>query len=157
MHQATFESIQSYRGSGRRSHCPYCSLLTSSIHSTDFPSSDSAIAIRLMPTVVGLAPCQCLTPGGIHTTSPGQISWTESPHFCTRPTSAVTMSVRPSGCACSLPITYPAIRSLALRRPLRPGASASGICQRTGLISTRLRRCLPGLRSFAQGRQAHGQ
>ena len=42
--------------------------------------------------VVGAAPCQCFTPGGIQTTSPGWISSTGPPQLCTRPVPAVTMS-----------------------------------------------------------------
>lgn len=47
----------------------YCSWLTSSIHSTLFPFKDSETAKCAIPDVA-LAPCQCLTCGGIHTTSP---------------------------------------------------------------------------------------
>jgi hypothetical protein len=36
--------------------------------------------------VVGAAPCQCRSLGGIHTTSPGRISAAGSPSVCTRPT-----------------------------------------------------------------------
>src|ERR671916_2988318 len=50
--------------------------------------------------VVGAAPCQCLTPAGIHTTSPGRISYRGPCHRCTRPTPAVTTSRWPRGCVC---------------------------------------------------------
>lgn len=51
----------------------YCSSVTCSIHSTVFPSRASATAICDIP-YSGDAPCQCFTPGGIQTTSPGPIS-----------------------------------------------------------------------------------
>ena len=35
--------------------------------------------------VVGAAPCQCFSPGGNQTTSPGRISSTGPPSRCTRP------------------------------------------------------------------------
>src|ERR1035437_9636283 len=50
--------------------------------------------------VVGDAPCQCFSAGGIHTTSPGRISSTGPPHRCTRPQPAVTIKVWPNGCVC---------------------------------------------------------
>src|SRR5689334_4339875 len=50
--------------------------------------------------VVAVAPCQCLTPGAIQTTSPGRISSTGPPSRCTQPIPAVTTSTWPSGCVC---------------------------------------------------------
>src|SRR6267154_476355 len=50
--------------------------------------------------VVGDAPCQCFSPGGIHTTSPGRISSIGPPQRCARPQPAVTIRVCPSGCVC---------------------------------------------------------
>src|SRR5258708_5818103 len=50
--------------------------------------------------LVGVAPCQCFWPGGIHTTSPCRISCVGPPHSCTQPVPAVTISVWPSGCVC---------------------------------------------------------
>src|SRR5215469_14449742 len=50
--------------------------------------------------VVGLAPCQCLTPGGHQMTSPGRISSIGPPQHCVQPTPEVTMSVWPSGWVC---------------------------------------------------------
>src|SRR3954467_6176506 len=50
--------------------------------------------------VVGLAPCQCLSPGGNQITSPGRISSMGPPSRCTRPAPAVTISVWPSGWVC---------------------------------------------------------
>src|SRR5438874_2583829 len=50
--------------------------------------------------VVGAAPCQCFSPGGIQITSPGRISSMGPPQRCARPQPAVTISVWPSGCVC---------------------------------------------------------
>ena len=50
--------------------------------------------------VVGVAPCQCFSPGGNQTTSPGRISSTGPPSRCAQPQPAVTISVWPSGCVC---------------------------------------------------------
>gem|GEM_PF-725160 len=77
----------------------YCSSDTFSIHSTTFPSRLSWIAICVM-AVVGDAPCQCLSPGANHTTSPGRISSTGPPSRCTQPRPAITISVCPNGCVC---------------------------------------------------------
>src|SRR4051794_36961904 len=50
--------------------------------------------------VVGVAPCQCLTPGGNQTTSPGWTSSTGPPSCRTQPQPAVMIKVCPSGCVC---------------------------------------------------------
>ena len=50
--------------------------------------------------VVGVAPCQCFTPGGNQTTSPGRISSIGPPSACTQPSPDVTIRVWPSGCVC---------------------------------------------------------
>src|ERR1700754_1700691 len=50
--------------------------------------------------VVGDAPCQCFSPGAIHTTSPGLISSICPPQRGTRPAPVVTTKVCPSGCVC---------------------------------------------------------
>ena len=50
--------------------------------------------------VVGVAPCQCFSPGGNQTTSPGRISSTGPPSRCARPQPDVTTKVWPSGCVC---------------------------------------------------------
>src|SRR5947208_1396807 len=55
---------------------------------------------RCVMEVVGEAPCQCFTPGGVQITSPERISSTAPPHCCTRPTPPVTMSNCPLGCVC---------------------------------------------------------
>ena len=50
--------------------------------------------------VVAVAPCQCFSPAGIHTTSPGRISSFGAPSHCAQPHPDVTISVWPSGCVC---------------------------------------------------------
>src|SRR5439155_13491858 len=77
----------------------YCSSLTCSSHSTALPSSCSCTAMCVI-AVVGAAPCQCFSPGGNQTTSPGRISSIGPPRRCARPEPAVTISVWPSGCVC---------------------------------------------------------
>jgi hypothetical protein len=59
-------------------HFRYCSSLTFSIQSTALPSFRSWMAKCVM-AVDGVAPCQCFSPGGNHTTSPGLISSTAPP------------------------------------------------------------------------------
>ena len=60
--------------------CPYCSSPTCSFQSAVLPSTVSTIEIWLM-ALVALAPCQCLMPGGIQTTtSPGLMSRLSPPH-----------------------------------------------------------------------------
>jgi hypothetical protein len=56
-----------------RSAARYCSSLTCSIHSTVVPPSCSWIAACVI-AAAAVAPCQCLTRGGIHTTSPSVIA-----------------------------------------------------------------------------------
>jgi hypothetical protein len=60
----------------------YWSSLTFSIHSTFLPCWLSWTAMWLM-AVVGLAPCQCFSPGGNQTTSPARISSMGPPSRCT--------------------------------------------------------------------------
>jgi len=43
--------------------------------------------------VVGVAPCQCFTPGGHQTTSPARISSTSSSEHWVQPTPDVTIRV----------------------------------------------------------------
>src|SRR3981189_2230815 len=47
--------------------------------------------------VVEVAPCQCFSPGGHQTTSPGRISCFGPPSLCTHPHPEVTIRVCPSG------------------------------------------------------------
>src|SRR5205823_2129411 len=70
----------------------YCASLTFSIHSTFLPLSDSVTAICDI-AVVAVAPCQCFSPGGNHTTSPGRISSIGPPSVCAQPRPDVTMRV----------------------------------------------------------------
>src|ERR1700682_905396 len=67
-----------------RRHLRYCSSLTFSIQSTFLPFSDSVSAICVI-AVVDAAPCQCFSPGGNHTTSPGRTSSMGPPCICTQP------------------------------------------------------------------------
>src|SRR3954463_2948897 len=50
--------------------------------------------------VVGVAPCQCLWPGGHQITSPARISTLASPSHWVQPQPEVTISVCPSGWVC---------------------------------------------------------
>src|SRR5208283_1726406 len=77
----------------------YCSSLTFSIQSAVLPSRFSTMEMWVM-AVVGVAPCQCFSPGGNQITSPGRISLIGPPQRCTRPQPAVTIRVCPSGCVC---------------------------------------------------------
>src|SRR6185503_8280785 len=70
----------------------YCSSLTFSIQSTALPSSRSWMAMCVI-AVVGVAPCQCFSPGGNQTTSPGLISSIGPPQRCAHPSPDVTISV----------------------------------------------------------------
>src|SRR5581483_4187975 len=100
----------------------YCSSVTCSSHSTTLPSSDSWMAMWVM-AVVGAAPCQCFSPGGNQTTSPGRISSTGPPHRCARPQPAVTIRVWPSGWVCQA-VRAPG-SNVTLAAATRPGAGAS--------------------------------
>src|ERR1041385_6256 len=80
-------------------HDPYCWSVTFSIQTAVSPSSASEMAIWLM-AVVGVAPCQCFTPGGIQTISPGRISCFGPLSQFTQPQPDTTISVWPSGCVC---------------------------------------------------------
>src|SRR5437763_6657956 len=50
--------------------------------------------------VVAVAPCQCFSPGGNQTTSPGRICSIGPPQRWARPQPAVTIRVWPSGWVC---------------------------------------------------------
>src|SRR5205807_10480240 len=105
-----------------RSQLSYCSELTCSSHSTALPSSFSWIAMCVI-AVAGDAPCQCFSPGGNHTTSPGRISSTGPPQRCARPEPAVTIKVWPSGCVCHA-VRAPGSK-VTLAPETRPGSGAS--------------------------------
>src|SRR3954468_3832901 len=77
----------------------------------------------------GAAPCQCFSPGGIHTVSPGRSSRTGPPQVWARPTPVITCSVWPSGWVCQ---AVRAPGSKVTRTTLTragSGASSSGSCQ----------------------------
>src|SRR6516164_1691857 len=80
--------------------------------------------------VVGAAPCQCFSPGAIHTISPGRISSIGPPQRCARPQPAVTMSVWPSGCVCH------AVRAPGSNVTLAPATSAASGARNSGLMRT---------------------
>ena len=80
--------------------------------------------------VVGEAPCQCFSPGGNMTTSPGRISSTGPPQRCTRPTPAVTISVCPSG------VGVPGGAGARLKVTLAPVPRAGSDAWKSGSIRT---------------------
>src|SRR5437016_267103 len=57
------------------------------------------MAMCVIATVV-VAPCQCFTFGGHHTTSPARISSTFPSHVWVQPHPHVTTSDCPNGCVC---------------------------------------------------------
>src|SRR5438105_4760715 len=113
----------------RRPHLRYCSSLTFSIQSTFLPLRDSCTAMCVM-AVVGEAPCQCFSPGGNHTTSPGRISSTGPLQRCARPAPAVTIRAWPSGCVCH------AVRAPASNVTLAPATRAGAAASNSGSIRT---------------------
>src|SRR5687767_9367594 len=80
--------------------------------------------------VVGDAPCQCFSPGGIQTTSPGRISSTGPPHRWVRPIPDVTIRVWPSGCVCQ------AVRAPGSNVTLAPAARAGAGASNSGSMRT---------------------
>src|SRR5438270_7838332 len=80
--------------------------------------------------VVGAAPCQCFSPGGNQTTSPGRISSTGPPSRCAQPHPAVTMSVWPSGWVCH------AVRAPGSKVTVAPETSAGSGAWKSGSIRT---------------------
>src|SRR3954452_4640843 len=80
------------------------------------------MAIWVM-ALFGEAPCQCFSPGGIQTTSPGRISRIGPPLVCTRPTPEMTYSVWPSGCECQL-VRAPGVKETRVETSLA-GASVA--------------------------------
>src|SRR6266566_6244931 len=87
------------------------------------------MAICVIATV-GLAPCQCFSSGSNQTTSPGRISSTGPPHFCTLPTPEVTISVWPSGCVCH------AVRATGSKVTLAPRARVGSAASNKGSTRT---------------------
>src|SRR6266436_7954550 len=78
--------------------------------------------------VVGLAPCQCFSPGGIHTVSPGLISRIGPPQVYTRPSPATTWRVWPSGWVCHAVRAPGSKLTRAARMRAGAGASMIGSC-----------------------------
>src|SRR4249920_2726766 len=60
----------------------YCASVTGSSHVTCSPACASCMATCSMPCSA-VAPCQCFSPGGIHTVSPARISRLGPPQVCT--------------------------------------------------------------------------
>ncbi len=76
--------------------------------------------------VVGVAPCQCFSPGANQTTSPGRISSTGPPSRCAQPSPEVTINVWPNGCVCHAVRAPGSNVTLAPRTHAGSGASNSG-------------------------------
>src|SRR5438552_2787664 len=76
--------------------------------------------------VVGVAPCQCFSPGANQTTSPGRISSIGAPQRCAQPRPDVTINVCPSGCVCQAVRAPGSNVTLAPRTRAGSGASNSG-------------------------------
>jgi hypothetical protein len=74
----------------------YGSSVTCSIQVTWDPSSASCMARWTVP-VRGEAPCQCFSPEGIQTVSPGLISRMGPPQVWTRPTPGGHAGLVPTG------------------------------------------------------------
>src|SRR5437667_4537532 len=83
------------------------------------------MAICVM-AVVGVAPCQCFSPGENQTTSPGRISSIGPPHRCAHPRPDVTINACPSGCVCQAVRAPGSTVTLAPRTRAGSGASNSG-------------------------------
>src|SRR5579871_581796 len=80
--------------------------------------------------VVGVAPCQCFSPGGNQTTSPGRISSIVPSHRCAHPQPDVTINVCPNGCVCH------AVRAPGSNVTLAPCTSAgSGACNNGSILT----------------------
>src|SRR5437763_431682 len=80
--------------------------------------------------VVGVAPCQCFSPGGNQTTSPGRMSSIGAPQRWTLPLPAVTIRVWPSGWVCH------AVRAPGSKVTLAPTARAGSGASNRGSMRT---------------------
>src|SRR5579863_209705 len=69
-------------------------------HPVDYFAVELFLEAMWVMAVVGAAPCQCFSPGGIQTTSPGRISWMGLPQSWMRPQPAVTTRFWPRGWVC---------------------------------------------------------
>src|SRR5919109_3733605 len=80
--------------------------------------------------VVGVAPCQCFSPGSNQITSPGRMSSIGPPQRCTRPQPAVAIRVWPSGWLCQ------AVRAPGSNVTLAPTARAGSGASNRGSMRT---------------------
>src|SRR5579885_795127 len=87
------------------------------------------MAICVIP-VVAVAPCQCFSPAGNQTTSPGRISSIGPPARCAQPQPAVTIKVCPSGCVCQ------AVRAPGSKVTLAPDTRAGSGASNNGSMRT---------------------
>src|SRR2546425_350601 len=87
------------------------------------------MAICVM-AAVGAAPCQCFSPGGNQTTSPGRMSSMGPPQRCAQPQPAITIKVCPNGCVCH------AVRALGSNVTLAPAARAGAFTWNKGSMCT---------------------
>src|SRR5207253_1531393 len=89
----------------------------------------SRMAMCVM-AVVGVAPCQCFSPGGHQTTSPERISSFGPLSLCTHPSPEVTIRVCPSGCVCH------AVRAPGSNVTLTPSTRAGSGAWNSGSMRT---------------------
>lgn len=87
------------------------------------------MAMCVIP-VVGDAPCQCFSPGGNQTTSPGVTSCIGPPSCCTRPTPAVMTMCWPSGWVCH------AVRAPGANVTVAPATRDGSLALNSGSIRT---------------------
>src|SRR5438093_13671942 len=80
--------------------------------------------------VVAVAPCQCFSPGGNQTTSPGRMCSIGPPQLWARPQPAVTIRVWPSGWVCH------AVRAPGSNVTLAPTARAGSFVWKSGSTRT---------------------
>src|SRR5947209_8828030 len=80
--------------------------------------------------VVGVAPCQCFSPGSNQITSPGRMTSIGPPQRCTRPQPYVTIRVWPSGWLCQ------AVRAPGSNVTLAPTARAGSGASNRGSMRT---------------------
>src|SRR5208283_4021163 len=80
--------------------------------------------------VVGIAPCQCFSPGENQITSPGRISSTGPLQRCAQPQPAVTTRVCPSGWVCQ------AVRAAGSKVTLAPKTRAGEGALKSGSMRT---------------------
>src|SRR5205807_4433958 len=92
--------------------------------------------------VVGVAPCQCFSPGGNQITSPGRMSSMGPPQRWTRPQPAVTISVWRSL------VAVPCFPSAGFNRDTHPDRTCRSGCLEQGVKADRagkvLGRSFPG-------------